>query len=198
MGFGQFVDPRGRRAELTRDKGYREEAIGGEPEDTLTQVRGYRSPEHEFVCQAGVPRANPRPPSAGRPDPQDSYPRRVLCNLRVPPQGRPAAIAPATTHSRRPGAAWSEAILRTRRAAARAQGASPSTRSSIWKCRRHQELKAWSDRVHGPWTAVVLHRFRRPAEHVLKSLGALRREPGTGHLSLLGADSGSPSPKTPQ
>src|SRR5260221_3140965 len=47
-------------------------------DDTLTQVRGYRSNEHESVRQTGVPGPHSRPLPARRSAAQAAHPRRVL------------------------------------------------------------------------------------------------------------------------
>ncbi len=36
--------------ELTQIKCYRDGAMDGASDDTLTHIRGYPSPEHEFIC----------------------------------------------------------------------------------------------------------------------------------------------------
>ena len=43
--------------------------------DTLTHIRGYRSPEHEFARQARVFRQNPRSLRPSRTSAQDAHPR---------------------------------------------------------------------------------------------------------------------------
>src|SRR5262245_36007641 len=55
------IDERISFSELTQDKCYRGGELDEASDDTLTQVRGYPSNEHESVCQAGISHPNSRP-----------------------------------------------------------------------------------------------------------------------------------------
>jgi len=48
-------------SELTHIKCYRGGEVDEGSTDTLTHIRGYPSPEHEFVCQTRVPGPHSRP-----------------------------------------------------------------------------------------------------------------------------------------
>ena len=53
---------------------------------TLTRIRGYRNPEHEFVCQTRGVGPRPRSLPACRSGAQDTHSGRVLRPLRVSPK----------------------------------------------------------------------------------------------------------------
>ena len=85
-GRESFSASRGRQAqasELTQDKCYRGGAVDEASADTLTQVRGCRSNEHESVRQTRVFDPHSRPRSARRSSAQNAHPRGVLSHLRL-------------------------------------------------------------------------------------------------------------------
>ena len=98
------------KADLTQIKGYRGWEMDEESVDTLTQVRGYRTNEHEFSIQAGVFGEDSRPLSAGWPSSQEQDTRRVLFELRVSPKGGGEAFG-AAIEGAGSEAAWAKADL---------------------------------------------------------------------------------------
>src|SRR6185503_19971182 len=100
-------------SELTQDKCYRGGVVDEVFTDSLTQVRGYPSNEHESIRQTRVPGPPARPLQPGRSSSQDAHPRRVLRHLRLSSQERLAPAAPAAggAHNSRP--AWSQTHLRS-------------------------------------------------------------------------------------